>query len=272
MGNSVCTCGRENIKDNVVFVEVPQPTIKSKSAMNLPRFNQTVLPQTKPIFDSADTKWSKEQTNISRPKSSFSCQTISSIVSKKRSKTSMRRSVFFNRTFINIVILGDKKTGKSSYLKRLYNEKYSDEYIQSNDDERKIKKITQNGRSYNVSVHIPINDKLFDIANPYDFYLIFFDSSSIESFYFAKELYENKLKEKNNQIKKSLSTVIFIANMIDRNEYRFKNECIEYCKLNNINCFEISVKDGTGISKLTNKIVEIFDCDTFHDKAKCIDQ
>ena len=174
MGNSVCTCGRENIKDNVVFVEVPQPTIKSKSAMNLPRFNQTVLPQTKPIFDSADTKWSKEQTNISRPKSSFSCQTISSIVSKKRSKTSMRRSVFFNRTFINIVILGDKKTGKSSYLKRLYNEKYSDEYIQSNDDERKIKKITQNGRSYNVSVHIPINDKLFDIANPYDFYLIFF--------------------------------------------------------------------------------------------------
>ena len=206
----------------------------------------------------------------------------------------MRRSVFFNRTFINIVILGDKKTGKSSYLKRLYNEKYSDEYIQSNDDERKIKKITQNGRSYNVSVHIPINDKLFDIANPYDFYLIFFDSSSIESFYFAKELYENKLKEKNNQIKKSLSTVMYdeygykykinydsviacirngsqLNRFFKRNPYTYDNINL-YCKLNNINCFEISVKDGTGISKLTNKIVEIFDCDTFHDKAKCIDQ
>lgn len=272
MGNSVCTCGKGNIKDNVVFVEVPQPTIKSKSAINLPRFTQTVLPQSKPIFDTADTKWSKEQTNISRTKSSFSCKTISSIVSKKRSKTSMRRSVFFNRTFINIVILGDKKTGKSSYLKRFYNEEYSDEYIQSNDDERKIKKITQNGRSYNVSIHIPINDKLFDISNPYDFYLIFFDSSSIDSFNFAKQLYESKLKDKNNHIKETLSSVIFIANKIERNEYRFKEECIEYCKLNNINCFEISVKEKTGMSKLTNKIVEIFDCDTFNDKAKCIDQ
>lgn len=170
-----------------------------------------------------------------------------------------RRSVFFNRTFINKIILGDRKSGKSSYLRKISEEEFTEEYIPSDDDERKIKKITQNGRSYNVSIFIPINDKMFDLSTPYDYYLIFYDSTSVNSFEYARNLYISKLKTKNIKINDTLSSVIVVSTKSDKKGLSFKEESVYFCNNHNINFFEISVKRSKGIEELNNKLVEIFD-------------
>ena len=182
-----------------------------------------------------------------------------------------RRSVFFNRTFINIIILGDRKAGKSSYLRRIAEEECTEEYIPSDDDERKIKKITQNGRSYSVNIFIPLNDKMFDLSTPYDYYLIFFDSTSLNSFEYARNLYISKLKTKNIKINDTLSSVIFVSTKNDRSGLSFREESVLFCSSHDINFFEISVKRNKGIDELDNKLVEIFDSDTFNERFKFID-
>ena len=182
-----------------------------------------------------------------------------------------RRSVFLNRTFINIIILGDRQSGKSSYLRKISDEEFTEEYTPSDDDERKIKKITQNGRNYNVNLFIPINDKMFDLSTPYDYYLIFYDSTSVNSYEYARNLYINKMKSKNIKINDTLSSVIFVSTKTDKKGLSFKEESEEFCSTHNINLFEISVKRNKGIDALNNKLVEIFDSDTFNERFNFID-
>ena len=55
--------------------------------------------------------------------------------------------------------------------------------------------------------------------------------------------------------------------------YSIKNGVITLngTSTNNINLFEISVKRNKGIEELNNKLVEIFDSDTFNERFKFID-
>ena len=118
---------------------------------------------------------------------------------------------------------------------------------------------------------IPINDKMFDLSTPYDYYLIFYDSTSLNSFEYAKDLYLSKMKVKNIKINDTLSSVIFVSTKIDKKGLSFKEESAHFCSTNNINLFEISVKRNKGIEELNNKLVEIFDSDTFNERFKFID-
>ena len=56
---------------------------------------------------------------------------------------------------------------------------------------------------------------MFDLSTPYDYYLIFFDSTSLNSFEYARNLYISKLKTKNIKINDTLSSVIFVSTMIE---------------------------------------------------------
>ena len=80
---------------------------------------------------------------------------------------------------------------------------------------------------------------MFDLSTPYDYYLVFFDSTSLNSFEYARNLYISKLKT-------------------------FREESVLFCSSHNINFFEISVKRNKGIDELENKLVEVFDSDTFN--------
>ena len=112
---------------------------------------------------------------------------------------------------------------------------------------------------------------MFDLSTPYDYYLIFYDSTSLNSFEYAKDLYLSKMKVKNIKINDTLSSVIFVSTKIDKKTLSFKEESAHFCSTNNINLFEISVKRNKGIEELNNKLVEIFDSDTFNERFKFID-
>ena len=179
--------------------------------------------------------------------------------------------MFFNRTFINLVIFGEHKTGKSSFLRRIMDNTFSDKYCKSYNDERKIKKISHNGRYYNVNIFIPLNENSFDYSSPIDFYLIFIDSNDISSFEYAKNLYLTKLTSRNNLINNLMSSVIFVSNKTDLQQSTFLNECKSFCNENSIDFFEISTKNNEGINEMNQKIVGVFDSDTFNEKIKFID-
>ena len=70
--------------------------------------------------------------------------------------------MFFNRTFINIAILGDRRTGKSCYVLQLLENRFSEEYVKSKENERKSKRISYKERNYNLNINIPLSDKEFD--------------------------------------------------------------------------------------------------------------
>ena len=55
MGNSGCICSRENTSDQLSDVPVASQ-LKCKSTKNLPICSQTVLPNSKPVFDFSETK------------------------------------------------------------------------------------------------------------------------------------------------------------------------------------------------------------------------
>lgn len=179
--------------------------------------------------------------------------------------------MFFNRTFINIVIFGEQKTGKSSFLSRIMDNTFSEKYCKSNDDERKIKKISHNGRYYNVNIFIPVKENSFDYSRPIDFYLIFIGSNDISSFEYAKNLYLTKLTSRNNLINNLMSSVIFVYNKTDLQQSTFQSKCKSFCKENQIDFFEISTKNNDGIDEMNQKIVGVFDSDTFNEKIKFID-
>lgn len=137
--------------------------------------------------------------------------------------------MFFNRTFINIAILGDRRTGKSCYVLQLLENRFSEEYVKSKENERKSKRISYKERNYNLNINIPLSDKEFDFSTPIDFYLVFFDSTSMSTFDFAQ-----KLKDKNKMIGQELSSVIFVSNKIDLSGISYKEECLDFCNKNSI--------------------------------------
>ena len=178
--------------------------------------------------------------------------------------------MFFNRTFINIAILGDRRTGKSCYVLQLLENRFSEEYVKSKENERKSKRISYKERNYNLNINIPLSDKEFDYSTPIDFYLVFFDSKSISTFDFAQNLFIKKLKDKNKMIGQELSSVIFVSNKIDLSGISYKEECLDFCNKNSISLFEISIKRNKGLKEKNNKIIEVFDTHVFNDSFKAI--
>lgn len=121
-----------------------------------------------------------------------------------------------------------------------------------------------------MNIIIPLSEKEFDYTTPIDFYLVFFDSTSVNTFDYAQNVYIKKLKDKNKMINEELSTVIFVSNKNDLNGITFKEEYKEFCSKNIISVFEISIKENKGLKELNNKIIEIFDSHVFNDSFKSI--
>lgn len=185
----------------------------------------------------------------------------------------MKKSVFFNRTTITIIILGSNNSGKTSYIERIKDDSFQEVYRQSSDDERFILKGNLNTRNYNVYYFIPYNINNYDFEKNVDFFYIFIDSTNKESFNYAKDLYLNKLSSKNMKLNGTLSTVIFVKTKIDIEEpnNQFVNEIYSYCKENEIDLFEMSLKTKVGFHDLTDKVIEVFDSEKSNERVEFID-
>jgi hypothetical protein len=186
---------------------------------------------------------------------------VSNIKKKLKSKTTKRRSAYLNRTFINIMVIGDKNTGKTSFLKLLKYNKYSDKYETTKEDEEIFDKnliINQNNINMNILVCNNINKKETINLNK-DYYLFFYDITNINSLEFIKKVFFDNFVNKLQKINDKLSNIIFVGNKIDLKQDNIIYDDMEnFCNKNNISHFEISTKKNMGINELSNLIIDNF--------------
>ena len=178
------------------------------------------------------------------------------IRSKIRSQTVGRRSAYLNRTFINILLIGDKKVGKTCLVERIEKNKFNPDYNESKEDENIIIKVPFNNKTYNLNFFIPIELNVNNFLHTQkDYIILMYDISNNESFTFIKKILENiKNKIKNNHI---LSNIFLLGNKKDIKV--INSDVINLCKEFKISHIEISVKKNIDIDKLTNKITKDFD-------------
>ena len=185
-------------------------------------------------------------------------------------KTHGRRSVFLNRTSVNIIIVGDKNVGKTSYAYKIKDNKFNEKYIPTKDDEdeRFIIKAVNGERTYHLNVAIinNINAIKEETKRQLDYCLIFYDMNNESTMDFAKNIFETYFKsELENVSNISLSHVIFIGNKCDLNN-NVNSKIEELCKEFKMDHFEISVKDNICLEEMKNKLTQAFDNDEFQSR------
>ena len=282
----ICNCRNSDLENNKKVLEVnaedekDENEIKEEKDINQNQNNQ-VTNETKQgnlvLNSEKNTRRNEDKLSVinTTDKNNVShsnrdCLLNSKLRSKIAKKTQGRRSVFLNRTNVNIIIVGDKFVGKTSYAIKLKDNTFNDNYVPTNDneDERFILKTVNGERTYLLNVAI-INNVQFikeEIKRQLDYCLIFYDMNNENSMDFAKSIFENYLKnELENVNNNSLSHVIFIGNKCDLNN-NFNNKIEEICNEYKMNHFEISVKENIKIDEMKNKLTQAFDNDEFQNR------
>jgi len=272
MGVQICCkkdCYSENNK-NYIQVE-PDESISnnynSMSKFDKKDLNLTQNSNINPTIDTTGIDLSNNSLNKAinqencEKKPECKKEKVSNIKNKIKNKTNRRRSAYLNRTFINIMIIGDKNTGKTSFLNYIKNDKFSDKYDATKVDEESYDKkfvINQNNINMNILVYNDINKKEVINSNK-DYYLLFYDITNLNSLEFIEKLYLEKFTNKLQIIENKLSNVILIGNKIDlKQDDIIYNQMKNFCKENNLNHFEISIKNNKGIKEFSNILVETF--------------
>ena len=189
------------------------------------------------------------------------------LISKEK-KSKMKES---NK--INIVIIGQKEVGKSSFCIRLVENKFEDFYIPSICNENFSKIQVYNEHNYKVNFWVILGgaqiQKQDNVFNNADFFMLLYDITKIRSF--------NQLNVYIKQIRKLLffydkegksPNFFLVGNKSDLEMERkigvdFINKCIQK---NNIKHFDISIKTGKNINNLIQSFIQIFDKVAFSNK------
>ena len=186
---------------------------------------------------------------------------VSNIKNKIKNKTNRRRSAYLNRTFINILVIGDKNTGKTSFLKLLKDNKFSDKYEATKEDEESYdKKIVINKNNIHMNILVCNNLNKKEVLNSSkDYYLLFYDITNMNTLEFIEKIYLENFINKLQIIENKLSNIILIGNKIDlKQDDIIYNKMENFCNQNNLSHYEISTKNNKGINEFSNLIVENF--------------
>ncbi len=283
MGNvQICNCKESKELENtkkVIIMNAEEDNIKSEEGKikNMRTKDETIQ---RKIFLSSEKQTRRKESNFEKTTDSVEKSLISNsqresmLNSKLRNKivkkTHGRRSVFLNRTSVNIIIVGDKNVGKSSFALKLKDNKYNDKYTPNdiNDDERFIFKNVKGERTYHLNVAIinNINAIKEETKRQLDYCLIFYDMNNESTMDFAKNIFETYFKsELENVSNISLSHVIFIGNKCDLNN-NVNSKIEELCKEFKMDHFEISVKNNIRLEEMKNKLTQAFDNDEFQNR------
>ena len=284
----ICICkNKEDIENNKKVVKVNMEEEKEEEEKNIDdklfkkKYTSEATNQRKLILNSEKHTKRNDQADKSTVHSieknhnvSVSSKEINKLNVKLRSKitkkTHGRRSVFLNRTSVNIIIFGDKEVGKTSYANKLKDNSFNEKYIPTNinEEERFICKAIKGERTYHLNIAIinNINDIKEELKRQIDYFLIFYDMNNENSIDFGINIFENYLKsEINNGSNISLSHVIFIGNKYDLNN-NINCKISQICDEFKINHFEISIKENYFIDEMKNKLTEAFDNDEFQSR------
>ena len=165
---------------------------------------------------------------------------------------------------INIVLLGGKGVGKSSFLIKLTKNYFEKYYIPTIYCERKVKKISFKDKKYTFNFIIPpindsdhVYDNIFEKAH---FIFLFYDISVKGSFDQTKKILFNQVNSYAKIFKNKITNFYFIGNKVDIPTRGDPKEKIEaFCNRHNFDFFEISVKTGNGVLSLMNTIVSKYE-------------
>jgi len=117
------------------------------------------------------------------------------------------------KNYINCFVLGEERTGKSSYIRWLVNRTYSNTYKETKNVISTIIKFeTNNGDEFIKFWDIPSIDKMYDETEKPDYVLIISDNETNNNFYsiVKKHFQENKID----------CTLLFCQSKIDvRDDY-----------------------------------------------------
>jgi len=270
MGVQVC-CKKECLgSKNYIQVE-PDESINN-NYNSMPNFEKKELNLTQnsninPTIDTTGIDLSNNSLNKAinqennEKKTECKKEKVSNIKNKIKNKTNRRRSAYLNRTYINILVIGDKNTGKTSFLKLLKDNKSSDKYETTKEDEESYdKKIVVNKNNIHMNILICNNLNKKEVLNSSkDYYLLFYDITNMNSLEFIEKIYLENFINKLQIIENKLSNIILIGNKIDlKQDDIIYNKMENFCNQNNLSHYEISTKNNTGINEFSNLIVENF--------------
>ena len=270
MGVQIC-CKKECL-GNKNYIQVEPDESINNNYNSLPNFEKKELNLTQnsyvnPTIDTTGIDLSNNSLNKAinqennEKKTECKKEKVSNIKNKIKNKTNRRRSAYLNRTFINILVIGDKNTGKTSFLKLLKDNKFSDKYETTKEDEESYdKKIVINKNNIHMNILVCNNLNKKEVLNSSkDYYLLFYDITNMNSLEFIEKIYLENFINKLQIIENKLSNIILIGNKIDlKQDDIIYNKMENFCNQNNLSHYEISTKNNLGINEFSNLIVENF--------------
>ena len=270
MGVQIC-CKKECL-GNKNYIQVEHDESINNNYNSMPNFDKKELNLTQnsninPTIDTTGIDLSNNSLNKainqdnSEKKTECKKEKVSNIKNKIKNKTNRRRSAYLNRTFINILVIGDKNTGKTSFLKLLKDNKFSDKYETTKEDEESYdKKIVINKNNIHMNILVCNNLNKKEVLNSSkDYYLLFYDITNMNSLEFIEKIYLENFINKLQIIENKLSNIILIGNKIDlKQDDIIYNKMENFCNQNNLSHYEISTKNNLGINEFSNLIVENF--------------
>lgn len=270
MGVQIC-CKKECL-GNKNYIQVEPDESINNNYNSMPNFDKKELNLTQnsninPTIDTTGIDLSNNSLNKainqenSEKKTECKKEKVSNIKNKIKNKTNRRRSAYLNRTFINILVIGDKNTGKTSFLKLLKDNKFSDKYETTKEDEESYdKKIVINKNNIHMNILVCNNLNKKEVLNSSkDYYLLFYDITNMNSLEFIEKIYLENFINKLQIIENKLSNIILIGNKIDlKQDDIIYNKMENFCNQNNLSHYEISTKNNLGINEFSNLIVENF--------------
>ena len=270
MGVQIC-CKKECL-GNKNYIQVEPDESINNNYNSMPNFDKKELNLTQnsninPTIDTTGIDLSNNSLNKainqenSEKKTECKKEKVSNIKNKIKNKTNRRRSAYLNRTFINILVLGDKNTGKTSFLKLLKDNKFSDKYETTKEDEESYdKKIVINKNNIHMNILVCNNLNKKEVLNSSkDYYLLFYDITNMNSLEFIEKIYLENFINKLHIIENKLNNIILIGNKIDlKKDDIIYNKMENFCNQNNLSHYEISTKNNLGINEFSNLIVENF--------------
>ena len=122
---------------------------------------------------------------------------------------------------INIVLVGEKQSGKSSFVIKIAEKRFENLYIPTVFIENISKILTYNNQRYILNFNVTPGDQEYkedysDLYSQSNFILLFYDISNQESFNKAKYFVKNELKNKIFMYLNHYSNVIIVDNKLDK--------------------------------------------------------
>ena len=149
---------------------------------------------------------------------------------------------------IKILLIGDDKVGKSSFIKRIMEDKFSNEPIDINNLENKTKILEIEEKKIKLQIFNGVENQFKNRPNKNEFYLriqgilVFFDLSNKSSFT-NLNFYLEEIRGKCG----SDMPLIIIGNKSDLEKAVTNEEVEKFCKENDVESMNISVKDNINV-------------------------